>query len=345
MNVRHFLLMTALWTFCASAFGFRPVGVTWEDPVVLKKIEYFEAGDLAAVKRVLAAESYSGDLLIKAFLAAVRSGNVDLVEYLGKRGWFGACRKDKQCDPATAAVGAKEGNRKMLEFVLSQAFPPTAQALLQVSAQARPSNIEWLNARIEMIKLLCEKGADPAESIVIYKKNKSFPRWHDRGPPLPPEPFLEARGAAVEARIAAFFETGKCTTGAMASTEFDDFFREVRVFRDGRLDRVKELQAGRNAIRYEPDIETYLLYEAIVSRNIRNINLLLYLKDSGWLERCRARSNCRPLDVAADKGMNPRTLRFLVSEGFGLDTLTYRREEFLPVWQRFLKDNQTRNVR
>ncbi len=318
MSLRNFVFMTALWTFCASVSG-----ATWEET----DGKYFEEGDLAAVKRILAAESesYSGALLTEAFHAAVRSGNIDLVKYLEKRGWIRACRKDKECDPILSAVFSQ--NLKMLEFMLSRGFPPTRMALSVASVQAEPWSIDF-----EAVKLLCEKGANPAETLVLQREEKGSLVEASRTTVLQDleariaqedstgimnSPLRHMRGTAANIQVAAFFRKGKCKTGAMASTELDDYLREVRAFQDGRLDEVKESQPERNAARYDPRVETYLLYEAIASKNI---DLLRYLRDSGWLEHCRRRSYCRPIDAAAEAGVSPETLELLLSEGFEPDT-------------------------
>ncbi len=355
MKLRHFLWITALWTLCASVSGVTPPpDVAPRRVMPWNTVAYFQEGDLAAVKRVLATESFSGDWLTEAFLAAVGSNNVDLVEYLGKRGWFEACRKDTGCDPVLKAVvvGSGVDTKKMLEFLFSQGFPPTEWALLQASAQISLFNIEASRASFERVKLLCEKGADPTELIVIYKEANSWSAWAYSMAPYAvfreDQPLMDASRDAAEALIAAFFKKGRCKPGAMASTEFDDYLRKAQAFRSsGKFDGLNELQAGRNDARYDPSIETYFLYEAIASGNI---TLLHHLKDSGWLERCRGRSSyCRPLDAAAKAGVvdpkNPTILKFLVSEGFGLDTLRYRRENLLPLWQRSLENNQIKNMR
>ncbi len=307
MSLGRFLFIAALFVFCNPAWS-----ASWEE----ESGKYFEEGDLDAVKRVLAEGAYSGALLIDALSLAIRSGNVDLVKYLDTRGWLKACRKDRQCDPILSAVPSK--NRQMLAFMLSQGFPPTRDALFQAAAQAD----------FDAVKLLCEKGASPAGKKTWKEEKSAATRT---GPTVLEElerriaeprmnlgsPIRSASGTAAEAQIAAFFSKGLCKAGAAASPDFNVYLKEVRAFQDGNLGAVKEFQARRGDAHHDPYAETYLLYEAIASPNA---DLLPYLKNQGWLERCRARADCRPVDAAAEAGADSEVFALLLAEGFEADT-------------------------
>ncbi len=307
MDLRRFLFVAVLFVFCNPVWG-----ASWEEG----SGRYFEEGNLAEVERILADETYSGAMLIDALSLAISSGNVDLVKYLDARGWLKACRKDRRCDPILSAVLGK--NRQMLAFMLSQGFPPTRDALFSAAAQAD----------FDAVKLLCDKGANPAGKKASKEEKGATART---GPTVSEElerrivdprmnlgsPIRSASGVAAEARIAAFFGKGSCKAGAASSPDFDAYLKEVRAFRDGNLDAVKAFQARRGDVHADPQVETYLLYEAIASRDT---DLLLYLKSQGWLERCRARTDCRPIDAAAEAGANSEIFELLVAEGFELDT-------------------------
>lgn len=287
---------------------------TWEEG----DGQYFEQGDLAAVKRILSKETYSGDLLIEAFQTSAMSGNVDLVNYLEKRGWAKICRNDKRCDPVLYAVLSKK-HPKMVSHLLSIGFTPTGASLFHAAALATPED-EDLTRSLEAVKVLCQKGANPLEKqrrtdgptdqigpSVLEEMETRIPEPHmDLGSTL-----RDARGMASEVLVTEFFRKGACRKGAATSNEFDDFLANVRAMRDGNLPPALDM------IRFKPQIERYLLYEAIASGNL---DLLEHLKSRGWISRCREHRNCRPIDVAAEMSVDLKVFQFLTSEGFEIDS-------------------------
>lgn len=287
---------------------------TWEEG----DGQHFEQGDLAAVKRVLSKETYSGDLLIEAFQTSVSSGNIDLVKYLEKRGWAKVCRNDKRCDPVLWAVLSKK-HPKMVSHLLSLGFAPTSASLFMAAALVTPED-EDLTSSLEAVKILCQKGANPLQKqrrtdgptdqiglTVLEELETRIAEPHmDLGTTL-----RDARGMASEVLVAEFFRKGACRKGAVTSTEFDDFLANVRAMRDGNL------PLALDTMRFKPQVERYLLYEAIASGSLY---LLEHLKSRGWISRCREHPNCRPIDVAAEMGVDLKVFQFLTSEGFEIDS-------------------------
>lgn len=287
---------------------------TWEEG----DGQYFEQGDLAAVKRILSKETYSGDLLIEAFQTSARSGNIDLVKYLEKRGWAKVCRNDKRCDPVLWAVLGKK-QPKMVSHLLSLGFAPTSASLFMASALVTPED-EDVASSLEAVKILCQKGANPMEKqrhadgptdqialTVLEELEKRIAEPHmDLGSTR-----RDARGMASEILVAEFFRKGACRKGAATSTEFDNFLANVRAMREGNLPPALQ------TMRLKPQVERYFLYEAIASGSLY---LLEHLKNQGWISRCRQHPNCRPIDVAAEIGVDLKVFQFLTSEGFEIDS-------------------------
>ncbi len=314
MNFMHkaWIGVVLLWAVLMPTHG-----ATWEDT----DGRYFEQGDLAAVKRLLAKDNYAGERLIQAFETAVMSGNIDLVQYLDKRGWLKICRQDKRCDPVLYAVISKK-HPKMVAYLLSRGFPPTGAALFSASAAVTPDD-DTLARSLEAVQLLCEHGANPAEKYQ-YEEGKTV----RDGPTVLEElekritaqsmdlgtPLRSARGTAAEIQVAEFFKQGACKKGAAAATDFERYHALVRAMRQGSIRT--ELATLLDAKRFQPQVERYLLYEAIVSGRL---DFLTDLKRRGWFSRCRENASCRPLDVAAEVGADLQILQFLVSEGFEID--------------------------
>jgi hypothetical protein len=290
---------------------------TWEET----DGEYFRRGDLTAVKRILSKESYSGDLLIQAFQTAVMSGNIELVEYLGKRGWVKTCRRDKSCAPVVYAALSK--SPKMVKHVLSLGFAPAREALFFASAAVNPDDASVSN-NLESVRLLCDNGANPGErqehkegstvrtglTVVEELEKRITDPVMDLGSPL-----SSARGIAAEAQVAEFFKKGACKKGATSSTDLDDYLVLVRAMRGGTAEI--KIPAVLDKLQFRPQVERYLLYEVIASGNL---DLLAQLKSRGWISRCRKEAACRPVDIAGEVGANSEILQFLASEGFELDS-------------------------
>ncbi|BCO25370.1 hypothetical protein MIZ03_0230 [Rhodoferax lithotrophicus] len=304
MNFMHKVLifLALLWAVSMPARC-----ATWEET----DGRYFEQGDLAAVKRLLAKENYSGDLLIQAFETAAMSGHMDLVQYLDKRGWLEICRHDKRCDPVLYAVIGKKFP-KMVAYLLSRGFSPTRSALFSASATVTPDD-ETLASSLEAVKILCEQGANPAErdgpTVLEELEKRITAQSMDLGTPL-----RSARGTAAEIQVAEFFKKGACKKGAAAATDFEDYRALVRAMRQGSIST--EGVTTLDTKRFQPQVERYLLYEAIVSGRL---DFLTDLKRRGWFSRCRENASCRPLDVAAEVGADLQILQFLASEGFEID--------------------------
>lgn len=292
-------------------------GASWEQT----DGRYFEQGDLKAVRELLSREQYSGDRLLEAFQTAAWSGNVDLVKYLDQRGWGNVCRKSRGCDPVNYALLSRK-HPKMVGYLLSRGFPPTREALLSASSQVTP-DLESVSGGMEAVKLLCEQGADPlatrkgegtstsrnAPTVLAELEQRTADSHMDLGMPL-----RAARGEAAEVQVAEFFARGMCKKGAKVSKVFDDFLGIIHLIASKTAD--EKLLAFLNEKKFRPQVETYLLYEAIASSNHE---LLRHLKTRGWMSRCRQSASCRPFDVAAESGSDTEVLAFLETEGFELD--------------------------
>lgn len=292
-------------------------GSTWEEEDGIA----FEAGDVAAVKRILSQTNYSGELLIQAFETSVMSGNIDLVKFLDKKGWLEICRKDKRCDPVSYAVMSRI-RPAMLTYLLSRGFKPTSGALYFASAKVTPDD-ETISDSLKAVKILCEGGANPSgkgardaselgQATALQELEKrQTENTMDLGSPL-----RSARGEAAEVVVASFFKSGACKKGAMATTDFDDYLATVLAFRHGDIQAIASVLTP--SPHFKPRVETYLLYEAVASGNL---DLLERLKSDGWISRCRGNMRCRPIDVAAEIGANQQTLQFLAAEGFDIDSI------------------------
>lgn len=127
-------------------------------------------------------------------------------------------------------------------------------------------------------------------------------------------PLRSARGTAAEIQVAEFFKKGACKKGAAAATDFEDYRALVRAMRQGSIST--EGVTTLDTKRFQPQVERYLLYEAIVSGKL---DFLKDLKRHGWFSRCRENASCHPLDVAAEVGSDLQILQFLASEGFEID--------------------------
>ena len=290
---------------------------TWEEG----DGKYFEEGNVAAVKKILAKESYSGDLLIQAFNTAVLSGNIDLVKYLDKRGWVKFCRSDKSCDPVLYAVISNK-HTEMIDYLISRGFAPTNSALFSSSALVTPDD-ETVSRSFEAVKLLCEHGANPAKkskyteglsvklepSVLELLETRIAKPYMDLGMPL-----RSARGKAAENQVIEFFKKGACKKGAASTPDFDDYLAIIKAMRQGTINA--EFPAMLDPKNFRPQVKTYLLYEAIASGNLE---LLVQLKSRGWISQCRKNASCRPFDIAAEVGSDRKIFQFLVSEGFKLD--------------------------
>jgi ankyrin repeat protein len=313
----NFLRQAFLQVFLLASLSMSAHSDTWEEG----DGKYFEEGDVAAVKKILSKKPYSGDLLIQAFETAVQSGNIDLIKLLDNRGWVKICRSDKSCDPVAYAVISKK-HPKMVDYLLSRGFTPTSSALYSSSAQVIPED-ETVSRSMEVVKLLCEHGANPAtksqnkvglsvqlDPSVLEELETRIAEPHmDLGSPL-----REARGTAAEIQITEFFKKGACKKGAASTTYFDDYLTIVRVMRKGTVNAKFPAMLDTKYLR--PQVKTYLLYEAIASGSL---DLLAKLKSRGWMSHCRENATCRPFDIAAEIGADKKIFQFLVSEGFKLD--------------------------
>jgi len=209
-------------------------GATWEE----EDGTAFEAGDVAAVKRILSQTNYSGELLIQAFETSVRSGNIDLVKFLDKKGWLEICRKDKRCDPVSYAVISRK-RPAMLNYLLSRGFKPTSGALYFASAHVTPDD-ETVSDSLNAVKILCEGGANPSgkgardtselgQATALQELEKrQTENTMDLGSPI-----RSARGKAAEVVVASYFKSGACKKGTMTTTVFDDYLATVLAFRHG----------------------------------------------------------------------------------------------------------------
>lgn len=289
-------------------------GASWEQT----DGQYFEKGDLPAVKRLLSNEQYSGDLLLDAFQMAALSGNVDLVRYLEQRGWGKACRKSRGCDPVHYALLSRK-HPKMVGYLLSRGFPPTREALLSASFQVTP-DLETVSGGMEAVKLLCEYGADPSarrhgeSNSATQTSLTALEELEQRIAGSHMTTLQAARGVAAEVEVAEFFKRGMCKKGAKASKDFDVFLGIIRLIARQTVD--EKLLAVFEEKKFKSQVETYLLYEALATSNHE---LLGRLKNRGWISRCRQSATCHPFDVAAEAGSDPAILMFLVTEGFDLD--------------------------
>lgn len=289
-------------------------GDTWDEGEGI----YFQNGDISAVKHILSQSTYKGEALIYAFLTAVSSGNVDLVRYLETRGWGKNCLASEDCDPLFYAVVSQK-HPKMVAYLLSRNYNPTTAALKSAALMNTPGQKE-VAAAFESVVLLCAQGANPAK-VEKNKDGTMEPSVIDKLADRINSPRLNmgtptdaARGTAAETILLKFFKSDKCKRGKVDTDELSQFMALSQSLRNGTLTplQLPILEAARSI----PQIETYLLYEAIRSGKIA---LLEQLKQLSIISRCLANSRCRPFNVAAEAGVSREIFQYLADQNFEID--------------------------
>ncbi len=283
----------------------------------------FERGDLEAVKRVFGGKGSKAPFQ-ESILAAINSGNVELVKYLDSRGWL-KCTKTEEwdCDYVGYAAHspAHDGSVQMLTFFLARGFPVTLTALRSAAT--------WGN--LQAIDLFCKRGAKVDEKFSYEVHGVKYSgtildeqkKYIDRALAYGKDPLSDSRVFAGQAKVIEYLEGGRCATARTQSAYVDSYMAEVRALRRGDVKVAKDLIAQRKASADDPRVQTYELYEAIASGNLE---LLQYLKSAGWLERCRSTSYCFPLHIAAQTATDIKVLDFLISERFGVDAYNHESE-------------------
>lgn len=299
---------------------------TWEET----DGQFFINGDLAAVKRILSKEKYSGDQLSLAFNFAASSGNVALTQYLDSLGWIKACNKLRDCKPMQWA-SMNHPRPQMVEWLLSKGFKSDAESLEAAAVVNLPQD-DTIADSFAVVKLHCENGVNPLVSVSYQHEGKKVvvapvverlserlnSASQDQGYAL-----LHARARAAEVITTSFMKAGLCKKGAKKSTWFDDYLNLVTASRAGDTDieKANAYIAANISKEWRAMVENYLMSEAIVITDAtQKLSMLNAYKTAKWLERCRQNQYCSVIDVAAESGADKATFDFLAKEGYPLDS-------------------------
>ena len=93
--------------------------------------------------------------------------------------------------------------------------------------------------------------------------------------------------------------------------------KDVKAFETGDLSTVKLILVKGNYVERDPSLLVFALEKAISSGNV---DLIRYLNDRGWLEKCR-KMQCYPVHIAASSGAVD-VIKFLKSQGFDVKAIT-----------------------
>ncbi|MBR7801385.1 SH3 domain-containing protein [Undibacterium fentianense] len=299
---------------------------TWEET----DGQFFINGDLAAVKRILSKEKYSGDQLSLALNFAASSGNVALTQYLDSLGWIKACQKLRDCKPIQWA-SMNQARPQMVEWLLSKGFKSDAESLEAAAVLNLPQDSTVANS-FAVVKLHCENGVNPllstsyqhegnkvmVASVIERLSERLNSASQDQGYAL-----LHARARAAEVITTSFIKAGLCKKGAKQSTWFDDYLNLITASRPGDTDLSKSnvYLAAKVGKEWRGIVENYLMSEALLSKDAaQRLSMLNAFKTAKWLERCRQNRYCSLIDVAAESGADKATFDFLANEGYPLDS-------------------------
>src|SRR5437879_268625 len=87
--------------------------------------------------------------------------------------------------------------------------------------------------------------------------------------------------------------------------------KDAKAFETGNLPAVKRILVKDNYVERDSNLLVFALEKAISSGNVE---LISYLNDRGWLQRCRE-SECYPVHIAATHGKT-EAIKFLMTQGF-----------------------------
>jgi len=119
----------------------------------------FKTGDLAAVKRYLKKYPIDEPSVKRMILpSAVSSGNLELIKFLDSLGWVDACRDDESHECKPIHLLALGGSAEMIRYFMSRGFDINE---IETSVHSTPLQYAAHGKRFDMVRLLCELGADP----------------------------------------------------------------------------------------------------------------------------------------------------------------------------------------
>jgi len=280
------------------------------------KADIFRAGNLAAVKRdYQSLDSFCPECM----WSAIASGNVELVKYLDKIGWFKKCAEPEAigtCDDPISTT-AHFGSVDVLRYLLSKGYAANTETL----------SIASHSGKFDQVTFLCRHGIDPSKDYTEYHadgKTRGVPVLERaknilaRSGGYAGDGLEDARRTASIAKSVDYIESGECKAAPKKAPYADEIYKsEVKAMRRGDVDAVRKSLEKRDAAKDNPRVQAYELYEAVASGNL---TLLQYLKDVGWLNRCRKSAFCMPQHVSAKENVDIKILDYLISEGFGVDS-------------------------
>ena len=252
--------------------------------------------------------------------AAIASGNVDLVKYLDRIGWLKECAKPENSSSCGDPIGinAVFGSVELLPYLLAKGYAATTETLSSAAAYGK----------FDQVVLLCKHGINPDENYKEYQasgETRSVPVLEkakymlaQTGGGYAGEDLESARMSAGIAMSVDYIESGRCKTAPKNKLNLDEGYKsEGKTMRRGDVDVIKKILSQRDTTKDIPTVRTYELYEAVMSGKLE---LLQYLKELGWLDRCRKEVTCLPQHVAAKEATDIKILDFLISEGFAVDS-------------------------